>query len=339
MKALTSIVLASSEDPANAGDTVTFTATVPPEEGGTPTGTVTFQDNGVLLGTVSLAASGTVSFTTSSLTANPYSITAVYGGDTNFTAAPAGSVNRDYQADCHDHPSYDLHGGCGWSGRDVSGGSSSGRLSQQRHADRHRDVQRQHHEPGYSSCGRQRHCDLHDQESLRWQYTLTASYSGDASYDNSSISFSQTVSPAATSTDLVSDVILVPGQPIDMIATVSVASPGGGTPTGTVTFSDGTASLGTAVVRRHCDLHDERSCRRHIHMFTASYSGDGNYDGSVSGTYPLTVDQDPPIDNLGHAGAHHVWHGPGAMQLDATGSVSGTLVYSSGAGTILERGG
>src|SRR5262249_30831428 len=71
------------------GQEVTFTATVKPTApgGGTPTGSVTFLNRTTSLGTVSLDSSGAATFTTSGLPAGAQAITAVYGGDSNFTGS------------------------------------------------------------------------------------------------------------------------------------------------------------------------------------------------------------------------------------------------------------
>src|SRR5262249_52682825 len=71
------------------GQEVTFTATVKPTApgGGTPTGSVTFLNRTTSLGTVSLDSSGVATFTTSGLSAGAQAITAVYGGDSNFTGS------------------------------------------------------------------------------------------------------------------------------------------------------------------------------------------------------------------------------------------------------------
>ena len=75
------------------GATVTFTALVTPSGTGTPTGTVTFLDNGNTLGTGTLNSSDIATFTTSSLPAGNYAITASYGGDANFSGSTAPGVN------------------------------------------------------------------------------------------------------------------------------------------------------------------------------------------------------------------------------------------------------
>ncbi len=95
----------SSVNPVNAGTSVTLTASVAPN--GTtfvPIGTVTFMDGSTVLGTVSLnnlenetnpPSTNTATFTTSSLPGGTDAITAVYGGDQNFTTGTS-SIFDEY---------------------------------------------------------------------------------------------------------------------------------------------------------------------------------------------------------------------------------------------------
>lgn len=88
----TSTTLTSSQNPANLGASVTFTAKVTTSGSTAPTGTVTFNNNGSSIGTGTLSTvdgSQVATFTTSSLTAASNPITAVYGGD----SANAGSIS------------------------------------------------------------------------------------------------------------------------------------------------------------------------------------------------------------------------------------------------------
>jgi hypothetical protein len=80
--ATSSTSIASSLNPATAGQSVTFTAMVIGSGPSTPTGTVTFFDGATQLGTGTLAA-GAATFSTSALVVGSHSITAAYGGDTN----------------------------------------------------------------------------------------------------------------------------------------------------------------------------------------------------------------------------------------------------------------
>jgi hypothetical protein len=82
----TTINLTSSLNPSVYTQAVTFTATVTSSGTGTPTGTVTFKDGTTILDTATLSG-GQAQFTTSSLVPGTHSIAAVYSGDTNFRAS------------------------------------------------------------------------------------------------------------------------------------------------------------------------------------------------------------------------------------------------------------
>ena len=86
----TTTTLSSSATNANFGDTITFTASVQGGMGSPPTGMVTFLDGSSTLGTGTLS-NGVATFSTASLTIGTHTITAQYGGDSNFlgsTSAP-----------------------------------------------------------------------------------------------------------------------------------------------------------------------------------------------------------------------------------------------------------
>src|SRR5262249_52318553 len=90
-KATTTTALVSSVNPSTTGQTVTFTATVSPQSGGTPPGTVTFRDGATNLATIAMSG-GKASFTTSSLTRGTHTISAVYSGDTNFNGSTSANL-------------------------------------------------------------------------------------------------------------------------------------------------------------------------------------------------------------------------------------------------------
>jgi hypothetical protein len=82
--------LSASGTSVNPGSSLTLTATVAPATTGTPTGTVTFYDGSTMLGPGTLApgANGaTATFATSALLSGSHTITAVYSGDSNFSAS------------------------------------------------------------------------------------------------------------------------------------------------------------------------------------------------------------------------------------------------------------
>src|SRR4029077_20997632 len=90
--AATTAVVSSANQSA-FGQAVTFTATVS-SPGGTPTGTVTFLDGAISLGAATLSPSGMASLTTASLAVGPHSITASYGGDSNFNASSSSPLSQ-----------------------------------------------------------------------------------------------------------------------------------------------------------------------------------------------------------------------------------------------------
>jgi hypothetical protein len=96
-KANTKVTLAASPNPSTSGATVTFTATVATVApgAGTPTGTVTFMDGATELGTGTLNSSKKATFATASLAEGTHSITAVYSGDSNFSANTSAVLSQN----------------------------------------------------------------------------------------------------------------------------------------------------------------------------------------------------------------------------------------------------
>jgi hypothetical protein len=87
-KATTTTTLASSLNPSNVGQSVTFTASMTPQFGGTVHGTVTFYDGTTALKTMSVSG-GAARFTTSTLPVGSHNITATYNGSLSFTGSSA----------------------------------------------------------------------------------------------------------------------------------------------------------------------------------------------------------------------------------------------------------
>jgi hypothetical protein len=84
--------LASSENPAKKGSSVSFTAKVS-SSAGTPTGNVEFKDGSKVIGTVALS-SGEAVFKTSSLSVGTHKITAAYQGDTAHYESTSSTVKE-----------------------------------------------------------------------------------------------------------------------------------------------------------------------------------------------------------------------------------------------------
>ena len=121
--------------------------------------------------------------------------------------------------------------------------------------------------------------------------SLTATYAGDSNFNGStSAAASHTVDKADTTTTIASDNPdpSVVGQSVTVNYAVSVNSPGAGTPTGNVTVSDGTDSCTGTVTAGTCNLPLTSAGTKSL---TATYAGDGNFNGSTSAAEPHQVDK------------------------------------------------
>ena len=87
-KVSTQTMLTASATTGNLGVSISLTATVTGIVNGiVPTGAVTFYSGTTLLGTTPLTSSGTATFSTTALPGGQDSVTAQYGGDTNYSAS------------------------------------------------------------------------------------------------------------------------------------------------------------------------------------------------------------------------------------------------------------
>jgi hypothetical protein len=113
-------------------------------------------------------------------------------------------------------------------------------------------------------------------------HSISAVYSGDANFAASaSPILTQSITKAATSTVLTASPSASRfGQPVAFYATVKSGT--SGTPTGTVTFKDGTTILGTSTLSAGRAKISTLKLTVGTHPFTAIYNGDANFSGSTS---------------------------------------------------------
>jgi hypothetical protein len=93
-RATTTTGVTSNANPSVFQQTVTFTVTVTPQYGCTPTGTVTLKDGGSPIASSALPPSGIATLMTSALSVGVHSITASYGGDGNFNGSNSGVYSQ-----------------------------------------------------------------------------------------------------------------------------------------------------------------------------------------------------------------------------------------------------
>jgi len=109
VKSTSAVALSASPTAIVEFQTVTFTATVTAATGGTPTGSVTFMNGSTTLGQGTLSAQGVATYTSSAanlssvLLVGTYNVTAVYGGDSNFTSGTSSALNFVVSPDPQDY--------------------------------------------------------------------------------------------------------------------------------------------------------------------------------------------------------------------------------------------
>jgi len=173
-------------------------------------------------------------------------------------------------------------------------------------------------------------------------HALTAVYEGDANFVGSSSTNTllQTVDPAATTTGVTSasNPGLV-GQSIVYAATVAVATPGSGTPTGTASFSDGgnpipgcqglALSPAPPFVVTCTQAYDTIDS----HDITVAYSGDANFTASTGAvaenvspvSTTTTLAPSPAASTSGQSVALTATVSPTSGTANPVGAVSFTL--------------
>ncbi|MGA7572657.1 MAG: Ig-like domain repeat protein, partial [Terriglobales bacterium] len=117
---------------------------------------------------------------------------------------------------------------------------------------------------------------------------VTAAYSGDANFASSSGTVSQTVHQASTTLTLISS--LNPSgldSPVTFTATITPQY--GGQASGTVSFKDGSTTLGSSAVSGNLSSLTTSGLAFGTHSITAIYSGDSNFTGSTSNTLTQVV--------------------------------------------------
>ncbi len=293
LAASTTSVAASSMQ-ITTGQSVTFTATVAPQSGsGTPTGTVTFKDGANSIGTANLA-SGIATLMTAALASGSHSITASYGGDTNFAASVSSAVTVTVSAPAKTATTTTVMPSATQltTGQTLTlnitvapgsgSGTPTGTLS-------FRD--------GGSQIGTAtlvaRAGSFSTTALAVGTHTITVSYSGDANFA-SSLSATVTIVVMAaskigtTTSDSASAPQITAGAGVTFSARVAPAS-GSGTPTGTISFLDSGAQIGMVTLAAGAAQFATTSLTAGTHSITASYSGDTNYSASTSSATTVTV--------------------------------------------------
>ena len=288
----TSTTLNSTPNPSVFGQAVTLTATVAPvlTDPLVPTGSVTFKDGATTLGTVALV-NGSASLVTSTLAAGSHSLTASYGGSLEFAVSTSAvrtqTVNPGQTTTTlTSTPNPSLAGQTVTLSTTVTAvapavGVPTGTVT-------FRD--------GAAALGTvtlvNGNASLNVSTLTVGSHSLTAVYNASPNFlGSTSPTVTQVVnSPTTTSLSSTPNPSVI-GQTVTLTATVSPVPPAVGTPTGTVTFNDGTTSLGTATLVNGTASLTISTLAVGSHPLTAAYSGGGNFQASTSATVTQTVNQ------------------------------------------------
>lgn len=148
-------------------------------------------------------------------------------------------------------------------------------------------------------------------------HTITATYSGDTVNSTSSGTFSQVVVAIPTTTFLTT--AAVGGNSIESILIATTSGASGPTPTGTITFMNGSTSIGTATLDSGGVATFVPQLPAGDYNITAQYGGDTIHAASASGAVSIK----------GTAAGFSVAAKPSSLQMVAGQSGSIAIEYSS----------
>jgi YVTN family beta-propeller protein len=336
----TSTTLSSDSNPANAGGSVTFTATVSEVAPGTavPTGTVTFLDGSTVLGTATLDVSGKASFATSSLAGGFHSIIATYGGDANDLASTSAVLTQQVlyatTTSVTTSPNPSSYGAAVTFTATVATGSSTPATGSVSFLDGPTSI-------GGGLLNASGVVTITFSALSTGTHSITSVYSGDGNNAAStSTALTQTVQQSSTSVTLTASTnSLVEGSPVTFTATVTTAN-GPATPTGSVTFKDGSTTLGTVSLNSAgVATFSTAALAVGSQTITAIYNGDTNDAGSTSAALTENIQQATTLTTLITSGSPSL--SGSAVTFTATvtasngpGTPSGTLTFKDGSSVI-----
>lgn len=294
-KSNASVVLSSGTNPSVFGQPIAFSVAVAASGGsGTPTGSVTLNDSGVPIGSLPLNSTGIASFGNISLSAGSHSVTASYSGDQNFGSGFSSPITQivskaDSTTSLTSAPNPSTFGQPVLLTAIVAGvaaGTPTGLVT---------------FTDGTTQLGSAALVNgkaiLSTGSLGTGSHSISAAYTGDGNYNPSTASGTSGVSQTVGKSNSIATVSATPnpssfGQNVAISAKIAPSEAGAGAPTGTVTFTDGTASLGTAVVNGSGVASiNIASLVTGSHSLTATYGGDANFNAAQSTAYVLVVNK------------------------------------------------
>jgi Bacterial Ig-like domain (group 3)/Carboxypeptidase regulatory-like domain/Bacterial Ig-like domain len=274
------VTLSSSVEPSTHGQKVTLTAKVAPTTTGgpAPQGTVTFEEGSSTLGVANLTSKGTATLNTTTLGAGEHKIVAAYSGDSRYGPGESEPLLQEVEkattqvtlAATLNPSAYGSSGtlkatvkavapGAGTPAGTVTFSEGSTVLATVQLAGSAASLPLKSLSPG--------------------AHEITATYSGDHDdYASEAPPFTETITSASTQMTIYSTLNPAPfGASGTIKATVSPVAPGGGVPTGTITFSEGESALATVPLSGGSASYSLKTLPPGEHAIHAIYSGAPGY--------------------------------------------------------------
>lgn len=289
--------LGTSTAVAKFSTPITFTATVTGVNSSIPTGNVNFDDGTTVLATAPLNALGVATYVNSTLVAGTHTITAVYDGDADYAASTSTQIITETISQSATATTLSTSTTNSISGRPITLTANVTALGDSAPTGTVNFMN------GNILLGTE---SLNNGTALFTTSTLgigadnvTALYSGDSNNTASkSLGIEITVLQAPTTTSVSSS-----QSPVLTLAQVTIAATvsngGSQSPTGLVTFSEDSVSIGVGSLNANgIATISIPSLTAGSHTFVASYAGDTLDVPSVSAAFVQTVQERPTTDTL-----------------------------------------
>jgi hypothetical protein len=331
--AVTAVTVISSADPSSAGASVQFTATVTATGSngstGAITGAITFMDGSITLGTGTLSGSDVATFSTATLSLGAHSITASYAGGTYYTASTSPVLTQTVQQATTStmlassaNPSI-VNASVTFTATVVgTGAAPTGAVTFKDGATT----------LGTGTLNGAGKTSFSTNTLAVGSHSIVAAYGGDTNnVASDSTAMTQVVNKATSATVLVATPN--PSSQGVYVQFTAVVTSNGTAPTGTVSFMEGTATLGSATVGAGgVATWSTNSLTMGQHTIVAVYQGDAANNTSTSASLQQNV---LPVTSVGLSSNQNPGTAGAAVTFTATVTGQGTVPT----GTITFRDG
>ncbi len=316
---LTTTVTVGTSGPSTFGQPVTITASVPAG----PTGTITITSGGVTLGSGPVTSSnGTVTVTTSTLPVGSDTITATYSGDTSYSSAVGTATQSVSKANSTStltssvNPS--LPGSAVTFTDTILPSNATGTVT---------------FTNGSTTLGTSTVtggvATLTNSSLPLGSDVITATYSGDGTYNSSVATLTQTVAKTTPTVTVSTSGPSTFGQTVTITASVPVG------PTGTITITSGGVTLGSGTITASNGTVTITTTTLPVgsDTITATYGGDTT-NNTATGTTTQTVTKVSPAETLTSSANPSNFNQSVTFTATLPTNTTGTVAFTSGSTSL-----